>query len=161
MRKLWPGICVSGCWAMSICGQSLVLTAVRAGLQRLRRAALAATHSNSPATPKRSLQSAHDVVVLRGVHGGPRQTANSDEPGAGKTRNPARLPTTLSLPTLQHGHNPASSLATRAKNAWADSVACGLDAIVNAINDALRPLKAQVWSQTVTPEKILKALGHI
>jgi hypothetical protein len=27
--------------------------------------------------------------------------------------------------------------------------------------DTLRPLKAQVWSQPVTPEKILRALGHI
>jgi len=34
-------------------------------------------------------------------------------------------------------------------------------AMVNAINDALRPLKAEVWSQPVTPEKILRALWHI
>jgi hypothetical protein len=27
--------------------------------------------------------------------------------------------------------------------------------------DALRPLKAEVWSQPVTPEKLLRALGHI
>jgi carbon-monoxide dehydrogenase large subunit len=34
-------------------------------------------------------------------------------------------------------------------------------AVVNAINDALRPLKAEVWSQPVTSEKILRALGYI
>ncbi len=33
-------------------------------------------------------------------------------------------------------------------------------AVVNAINDALRPLKAEVWSQPVTPEKILRALRN-
>jgi len=33
--------------------------------------------------------------------------------------------------------------------------------VVNATNDALRPLRAEVWSQLVTPEKILRALGHI
>ena len=32
---------------------------------------------------------------------------------------------------------------------------------MNAINDALAPLKAQVWSQPITPEKVLKALGKV
>jgi carbon-monoxide dehydrogenase large subunit len=32
---------------------------------------------------------------------------------------------------------------------------------MNAINDALAPLQAQVWSQPATPEKILRALGRI
>jgi carbon-monoxide dehydrogenase large subunit len=32
---------------------------------------------------------------------------------------------------------------------------------MNAINDALHPLNAQVTSQPFTPEKILKALGRV
>lgn len=32
---------------------------------------------------------------------------------------------------------------------------------MNAINDALPPLKAQVFSQPITPEKILRSLGTI
>jgi carbon-monoxide dehydrogenase large subunit len=32
---------------------------------------------------------------------------------------------------------------------------------MNAINDALAPLDAAVWSQPITPEKILRALGQI
>jgi carbon-monoxide dehydrogenase large subunit len=34
-------------------------------------------------------------------------------------------------------------------------------AVMNAINDALAPLHAEVWSQPITPEKILRALGHV
>ena len=32
---------------------------------------------------------------------------------------------------------------------------------MNAINDALSPLKAQCWSQPLTPQKILQALGKV
>ena len=34
-------------------------------------------------------------------------------------------------------------------------------AIMNAINDALKPLDAEVNSQPITPEKVLKSLGKI
>ena len=34
-------------------------------------------------------------------------------------------------------------------------------AVMNAINDALSPLKAQCWSQPLTPQKILQALGKV
>jgi carbon-monoxide dehydrogenase large subunit len=34
-------------------------------------------------------------------------------------------------------------------------------AVMNAINDALASLHAEVWSQPITPEKILRALGHV
>ena len=50
------------------------------------------------------------------------------------------------LPTLQHGHKPTSILATRAMNAWADSMACGLAAgICNARRaaESLTPLHAE------------------
>jgi carbon-monoxide dehydrogenase large subunit len=36
-----------------------------------------------------------------------------------------------------------------------------LPAVMNAINDALAPLQAQVWSQPITPEKVLRALGKV
>jgi len=32
---------------------------------------------------------------------------------------------------------------------------------MNAINDALQPLKARVTSQPVTPQKLLAALGKV
>jgi hypothetical protein len=112
---------------MQICGQSLPPRAMRYRLSRHRRPTLPARHSLTLTTREWGLQTARDVITLHVIHGGPRQTGKPDEPGASKTRNPARLATTLSLPTLQHGHKPTSSLATRAKNAWADSMACGLD----------------------------------
>ena len=37
----------------------------------------------------------------------------------------------------------------------------GLSAVMNAINDALRPLGAQVTEMPFTPERILRALGTI
>jgi len=41
------------------------------------------------------------------------------------------------------------------------STASAPAAVVNAINDPLRPLKAECWSHPVTPEKIPQVLGHI
>jgi carbon-monoxide dehydrogenase large subunit len=32
---------------------------------------------------------------------------------------------------------------------------------MNAINDALRPFDAAVWSQPITPQKVLRALGKV
>jgi carbon-monoxide dehydrogenase large subunit len=32
---------------------------------------------------------------------------------------------------------------------------------MNAINDALAPFKAELWSQPITPEKVLRALGRV
>lgn len=47
-------------------------------------------------------------------------------PAVGSRPHPASVATTLSVPTLQHGHRIVSILATRAMNACADSRACGL-----------------------------------
>ena len=48
-----------------------------------------------------------------------------------------------------------------AKGAGEAGTAGAPGAVVNAINNALRPLNAQVWSQPVTPEKMLRAMGHV
>ena len=48
-----------------------------------------------------------------------------------------------------------------AKGAGEAGTAGAPAAVMNAINDALAPLKASVWSQPFTPEKILKALGKV
>ena len=62
---------------------------------------------------------------------------------------------------VAHIETPTRSSILGAKGAGEAGTAGAPAAVVNAINDALRPLHAQVWSQPVTPEKILKALGHI
>ena len=48
--------------------------------------------------------------------------------GAGKRACPIRTAVTCNRPTLQHGHTDTSMRATRAMNARAHSMACGLDA---------------------------------
>ena len=63
--------------------------------------------------------------------------------------------------TIAHIETPTRSSMLGAKGAGEAGTAGAPGAVVNAINNALRPLKAQVWSQPVTPEKILCALGHI
>ncbi|MGA8515074.1 MAG: xanthine dehydrogenase family protein molybdopterin-binding subunit [Burkholderiaceae bacterium] len=62
---------------------------------------------------------------------------------------------------VAHIETPTRSSVLGAKGAGEAGTAGAPGAVVNAINDALRPLKAQVWSQPVTPEKILKALGLV
>jgi carbon-monoxide dehydrogenase large subunit len=61
------------------------------------------------------------------------------------------------------GHNPVPTKLNPlgAKGAGEAGTAGAPAAVVNAINDALAPLGAQVWSQPVTPEKVLRALGKI
>ena len=63
--------------------------------------------------------------------------------------------------TVAHVETPTRSSTLGAKGAGEAGTAGAPGAVVNAINNALRPLSAQVWSQPVTPEKILRALGHI
>ena len=60
---------------------------------------------------------------------------------------------------VAHVETPTRSSMLGAKGAGEAGTAGAPGAVVNAINDALRPLDAQVWSQPVTPEKILRALG--
>ena len=63
--------------------------------------------------------------------------------------------------TVAHIETPTRSSVLGAKGAGEAGTAGAPGAVVNAINNALRPTGAQVWSQPVTPEKILRALGHI
>jgi carbon-monoxide dehydrogenase large subunit len=63
--------------------------------------------------------------------------------------------------TIAHIETPTRSSTLGAKGAGEAGTAGAPGAVVNAINNALRPLAAQVWSQPVTPEKVLRALGHI
>ena len=48
-----------------------------------------------------------------------------------------------------------------ARGAGEAGVAGAPAAVMNAINDALKPFKARVTDQPFTPEKILRALGKV
>ena len=62
---------------------------------------------------------------------------------------------------VAHCSTPTAESELGAKGAGEAGTGGAPTAVMNAINDALAPLGAQVASQPITPEKILRALGHI
>ena len=62
---------------------------------------------------------------------------------------------------VAHVETPTASSKLGAKGAGEAGTAGAPAAVMNAINDALRPLDAAVYSQPFTPEKILRALGKV
>jgi len=62
---------------------------------------------------------------------------------------------------VAHVQTPTASSKLGAKGAGEAGTAGAPAAVMNAINDALRPLGAAVFSQPFTPEKILRALGKV
>jgi carbon-monoxide dehydrogenase large subunit len=62
---------------------------------------------------------------------------------------------------VAHVQTPTRSSQLGAKGAGEAGTAGAPAAVMNAVNDALAPLLAQVWSQPITPEKILRAVGHV
>ena len=73
------------------------------------------------------------------------------------------VPMAYEMPDIEVAHiqTPTKSSLLGAKGAGEAGTAGAPAAVMNAINDALAPLKASVWSQPFTPEKILKALGKV
>jgi carbon-monoxide dehydrogenase large subunit len=62
---------------------------------------------------------------------------------------------------VAHVETPTASSTLGAKGAGEAGTAGAPAALMNAINDALAPLDAAVYSQPFTPEKILRALGKV
>ena len=62
---------------------------------------------------------------------------------------------------VAHVQTPTASSTLGAKGAGEAGTAGAPGAVMNAINDALRPQGAAVFSQPFTPEKILRALGRV
>ena len=73
------------------------------------------------------------------------------------------VPMAYEMPDIDVAHiqTPTKSSMLGAKGAGEAGTAGAPAAIMNAINDALAPLNAAVWSQPFTPEKLLRALGKI
>ncbi len=73
------------------------------------------------------------------------------------------VPMSAEMPEIHVGHveTPTRESLLGAKGAGEAGTAGAPAAIMNAINDALRPLKARVHEQPFTPERILRALGTI
>jgi len=73
------------------------------------------------------------------------------------------VPMAAEMPDMQVGHveTPTKESELGAKGAGEAGTAGAPAAIMNAINDALRPLDAQVTEMPFTPERILRALGKL
>jgi carbon-monoxide dehydrogenase large subunit len=62
---------------------------------------------------------------------------------------------------VAHVSTPTTTSELGAKGAGEAGTAGAPAAVMNAINDALKPFKARVTAQPCTPEHILKALGKV
>ena len=73
------------------------------------------------------------------------------------------VPMAAEMPDIEVGHveTPTAESLLGAKGAGEAGTAGAPAAIMNAINDALRPFAAKVYAQPFTPERILAALGKI
>ena len=73
------------------------------------------------------------------------------------------VPMAPEMPDIEVAHvqTPTASSRLGAKGAGEAGTAGAPAAVMNAINDALAPFDAQVHSQPITPQKVLRALGKV
>lgn len=73
------------------------------------------------------------------------------------------VPMASEMPDIEVAHvqTPTASSKLGAKGAGEAGTAGAPAAVMNAINDALTPFNSFVFSQPITPEKVLRALGKI
>jgi carbon-monoxide dehydrogenase large subunit len=104
-------------------------------------------------------------AIVQGIGGAMFEECLYDERGLMLNANMADylVPMSAEMPDIEVAHvqTPTRSSQLGAKGAGEAGTAGAPAAVMNAINDALAPLNAQVWSQPITPEKILRALGRV
>ncbi len=73
------------------------------------------------------------------------------------------VPMAAEMPDIEIAHieTPTKTSVLGAKGAGEAGTGGAPAAIMNAVNDALRPLNASIFQMPMTPERILKALGQI
>lgn len=73
------------------------------------------------------------------------------------------VPMSSEMPDIEVAHiqTPTATSKLGAKGAGEAGTAGAPAAVMNAINDAIAPFKAHVYSQPITPEKVLRALGKV
>jgi carbon-monoxide dehydrogenase large subunit len=104
-------------------------------------------------------------AIVQGIGGALFEECLYDEDGLMRNANMADylVPMAGEMPDIHVAHvqTPTRSSQLGAKGAGEAGTAGAPAAVMNAINDALAPLGAQVWSQPITPEKVLRALGRV
>jgi carbon-monoxide dehydrogenase large subunit len=73
------------------------------------------------------------------------------------------VPMAGEMPDIEVGHTctPTRASELGAKGAGEAGTAGGAAAVLNAVNDALLPLKARITTIPLTPERVLRALGKV
>ncbi|MEM0908146.1 MAG: xanthine dehydrogenase family protein molybdopterin-binding subunit [Pseudomonadota bacterium] len=73
------------------------------------------------------------------------------------------VPMAAEMPDIHVAHveTPTKTSALGAKGAGEAGTGGAPAALLNAVNDALRPLGASIWQMPMTPERILKAVGKV
>ncbi len=104
-------------------------------------------------------------AIVQGIGGALFEECLYDDEGLMRNASMADylVPMSGEMPDIEVAHvqTPTSTSQLGAKGAGEAGTAGAPAAVVNAINNALAPLNAAVWSQPITPEKILRALGCI
>lgn len=104
-------------------------------------------------------------AVVQGIGGALLEECLYDDEGLMRNASLADylVPMSAEMPDIAVAHveTPTRSSQLGAKGAGEAGTAGAPAAVMNAINDALAPLGAQVWSQPITPQKILRALGRV
>ncbi len=104
-------------------------------------------------------------AIVQGIGGAMLEECLYDDQGLMLNANMADylVPMCSEMPDIHVAHvqTPTKSSQLGAKGAGEAGTAGAPAAVMNAINDALAPFKAQVLSQPFTPEKVLKALGKV
>ncbi len=104
-------------------------------------------------------------AIVQGIGGALYEECLYDAEGQLVNANMADylVPMAGEMPDIEVAHveTPTASSRLGAKGAGEAGTAGAPAAVMNAINDALRPMGATVHSQPITPEKILRALGTV
>lgn len=104
-------------------------------------------------------------AIVCGIGGAMYEECLYDAEGQLRNGNMADylLPMSGEMPDIEVAHvqTPTASSKLGAKGAGEAGTAGAPGAVMNAINDALRPHGAAVFSQPFTPEKVLRALGRV
>jgi carbon-monoxide dehydrogenase large subunit len=104
-------------------------------------------------------------AIVQGIGGALFEECLYDEEGLMRNASLADylVPMSAEMPDIAVAHvqTPTRSSQLGAKGAGEAGTAGAPAAVMNAVNDALAPLGAAVWSQPITPERILRALGQV
>lgn len=104
-------------------------------------------------------------AIVQGIGGALFEECLYDDEGLMRNASMADylVPMSGEMPDIEVAHvqTPTRSSQLGAKGAGEAGTAGAPAAVMNAINDALAPLNAQVWSQPITPEKVLRSLGRV